>query len=149
MPKNAEICEEDAMKREKSCGAVIFRQENTERYYLVLKSTQGHTTLCKGHVEGDETEHETAVREIMEETGLTVDFVDGFREVITYSPKPGVTKDVVFFLARARGGDIACQPEEVSEARFLPIAGALELLTHPSDRETLQKARAFLEGAEP
>lgn len=137
------------MKQEKSCGGVIFREQNGLHKYLVLHSIQGHWTLCKGHVEGDETEHETAVREIMEETGLTVDFVDGFREVITYSPKPGVTKDVVFFLARARGGDIACQPEEVAEARFLPIAGALELLTHPSDRETLQKARAFLEGAEP
>ena len=42
------------------------------RYYLVLKSTQGHTTLCKGHVEGNETEHETAIREIREETGLTL-----------------------------------------------------------------------------
>ena len=91
------------MKQEKSCGAVIFRQENTRRYYLILKSTQGHTTLCKGHVENNETEHETATREIMEETGLTVDFLDGFREVITYSPYPGCTKDVVFFLARVSG----------------------------------------------
>ena len=54
------------MEKEKSCGAVIFREENTRRYYLVLKSTQGHTTLCKGHVEGEETEHETAAREIRE-----------------------------------------------------------------------------------
>ena len=88
------------MKREKSCGAVIFREDMTERYYLILTSTQGHTTLCKGHVEGKETEHETAVREILEETGLTVGFVDGFREVITYAPKPGVAKDVVFGRSR-------------------------------------------------
>ena len=134
------------MKREKSCGAVIFREENTKRNYLVLKSTQGHTTLCKGHVEGDETEHETAVREIREETGLSVDFIDGFREVITYSPKPGVTKDVVFFLAQLSGGTLTCQEEEVADARFLPFEEALDALTHPSDRDTLQKARAFLEG---
>ncbi len=134
------------MKQEKSCGAVIFREENTNRYYLVLHSTQGHTTLCKGHVEGDETEHETAAREIREETGLAVDFIDGFRAVIAYSPRPGAAKDVVFFLARARGQDIVCQPEEVADARFLPFGEALEALTHPSDRETLQKARAFLEG---
>ena len=134
------------MKREKSCGAVIFREENTKRNYLVLKSTQGHTTLCKGHVEGDETEHETAVREIMEETGLTVDFVDGFREVITYSPRPGRVKDVVFFLARLSGGEPVCQPEEVAAIRFLPFGEALAALTHASDRDTLQKAHAFLEG---
>ena len=134
------------MKREKSCGAVIFRENNRSRDYLILTSTLGHTTLCKGHVEGDETEHETAVREIREETGLTVDFVDGFREVITYAPKPGVTKDVVFFLARLRGGEPVCQPEEVADIRFLPLGEALDALTHPSDRDTLQKAHAFLEG---
>lgn len=133
------------MKREKSCGAVIYRGENPRREYLILTSTQGHTTLCKGHMEGAETERETAVREIMEETGLTVDFTDGFREVVTYSPKPGVVKDVVFFLARLSGGTLACQPEEVADARFLPFGKALEALTHPSDRDTLQKAQTFLE----
>lgn len=134
------------MKREKSCGAVIFRENNRSRDYLILTSTLGHTTLCKGHVEGDETEHETAVREIREETSLTVDFVDGFQEVITYAPKPGVTKDVVFFLARLRGGDPVCQPEEVAAIRFLPLDEALAALTHDSDRDTLRKAHAFLEG---
>lgn len=134
----------DSMEREKSCGAVIFREENTRRYYLVLKSTQGHTTLCKGHVEGDETEHETAAREIREETGLEVEFLHGFRRVITYSPFPGVTKDVVFFLARAGGGEIVCQPEEVEEVRFLPLEGALAALTHPSDRDILAAADGFL-----
>ena len=94
----------DSMEREKSCGAVIFREENTRRYYLVLKSTQGHTTLCKGHVEGDETEHETAAREILEETGLTADIDTGFRRTVTFYPKPGVVKDVVFFTARMSGG---------------------------------------------
>lgn len=134
----------DSMEREKSCGAVIFREENTRRYYLVLKSTQGHTTLCKGHVEGDETEHETAAREIREETGLEVEFIHGFRRVITYSPFPGTVKDVVFLLARAGGGEIACQPEEVEEAGFLPLEGALAALTHPSDRDTLAAADGFL-----
>ena len=134
------------MIQEKSCGAVIFREENTKRYYLILKSTLGHTTLCKGHVEGDETEHETAAREIMEETGLTVEFLDGFREVITYSPFPDRVKDVVFFLARVSGGALACQPEEVVEAAFLPLDEALAALTHPSDRDVLQKADAFFGG---
>lgn len=133
------------MKQEKSCGAVIFREENTRRYYLILKSTQGHTTLCKGHVENNETEHETAAREIREETGLTVDFLDGFREVITYSPFASCTKDVVFFLARVSGGALACQPEEVADARFLPFDAALASLTHASDRDVLEKADAFLE----
>ena len=133
------------MKQEKSCGAVIFREdENGRRFYLILTSVKGHVTLCKGHVEKRETERETAVREIREETGLAVEFIDGFREVITYAPRPGHSKDVVFFLARAAEGRIVCQPEEVADARFLPFDAARSKLTHRSDRETLEAAEAFL-----
>ena len=132
------------MKHEKSCGAVLFREEAGRREYLILRSVGGHCTLCKGHVEGAETEHETAVREIREETALNVEFEENFREVITYSPKPDCMKDVVFFLARAVGGTLTCQPEEVAEAWFLPYTDAVERLTHRSDRSVLQKAEAFL-----
>ena len=124
----------------------MFRETDAQRHYLVLHSVKGHTTLCKGHVEAGETERQTAVREIMEETALTVDFLDGFREVITYSPYAGYTKDVVFFLARVSGGTLTCQPEEVADAAFLPFERALAALTHSSDREVLQKADVFLSG---
>lgn len=132
------------MDKEKSCGAVLFRERDGQRVYLTLHSTQGHWTLCKGHVEGDESERETAAREIREETGLEVRFADGFREVITYSPRPGRVKDVVFFLARAEDGALRCQPEEVAEAVFLPLQEAMDRLTHASDREVLAAAEAFL-----
>lgn len=132
------------MKQEKSCGAVIFREEEGGRRYLVIRSVNGHTTLCKGHVEPGETEHETARREILEETALTVDFVENFREVITYSPYPGCMKDVVFFLGRMTGGNLTCQEEEVAEAKFLPLEQALAALTHPSDRDVLRAADRFL-----
>lgn len=134
------------MKLEKSCGAVLFREEDGVLRYLILQSVKGHWSLCKGHVEGNETEHETATREIREETALSVDFVENFREVITYSPYPGCMKDVVFFLARVTGGELACQPEEVAQAEFLPYEAAAERLTHDSDRRVLTEAEHFLNG---
>ena len=132
------------MKWEKSCGAVLFRGEKSCREYLLLRSVGGHVTLCKGHVEANETEHETATREIREETAVCVKFVDDFREVITYSPKPDCMKDVVFFLARVTGGTLTCQPEEVAEAWFTNFDSAMEAMTHESDRAVLQKAEYFL-----
>ena len=135
------------MIREKSCGAVIFREEKGERQYLILRSTKGHTSLCKGHVEKNETEHQTARREIMEETGLEVEFLEGFKEVITYSPTTGHMKDVVFFLARWTAGAPVCQPEEVAELSFLPFPKARKALTHASDRQVLDKAEEFLNQA--
>lgn len=136
------------MKREKSCGAVLYRQGDGGRVYLILHSTLGHYTLCKGHVEGDETERNTARREILEETGLTARFLDGFRTVINYSPRPGVSKDVVFFLGELDEGTPVPQPSEVEEIFFLPYEKALARLTHDSDRETLTKAENFLNAME-
>ena len=86
---------------EKSCGAVIYYETNGTRVYLVEKMLKGHNSLCKGHVEENEAEHETATREILEETNLEICFVDGFRECIEYSPYSGCTKEVVFFSGKS------------------------------------------------
>ena len=88
------------MKYEKSCGAVIYYEDDGRRLYLIELMQKGHRSICKGHVENDESEHQTAEREILEETRLTVTFIDGFRESIEYSPYDGCMKTVVFFLAK-------------------------------------------------
>ena len=129
---------------EKSCGAVIYTERNGKRFYLVELMQKGHISICKGHVEENETERQTAAREILEETGLTVEFVDGFRETIAYSPYENCMKTVVFFLASASSTDVTAQEEEVREIRWLPVDEALSALTFASDRETLQKAESFL-----
>ena len=88
------------MKKEISCGAVIARQTENGREILLIRHVNGgHWAFPKGHMEGNETESETALREIREETGLTVTLDTGFRAVVTYSPKPGVMKDVIYFAA--------------------------------------------------
>lgn len=132
------------MKLEKSCGAVIFTVARGERLYLLEHMKKGHTSLCKGHMEGTETERETAVREIREETALKVTFLDGFSRTIRYSPYEGCLKDVLFFLARADSMDVTAQPEEVASIEWTPLADALVKLTHLSDRETLLAADRFL-----
>ena len=134
----------EAMIYEKSCGAVIYTQQDGRRLYLIERMQKGHHSICKGHVERDETEHQTAAREILEETGLTVAFVDGFRETIAYSPYEGCMKTMVFFLARADHTDVLPQEEEVKDISWLPFEEAVTTLTFDSDRETLAKAEAYL-----
>ena len=130
---------------EKSCGAVIYVEKDGRRLYLIELMQKGHSSICKGHVEDGETEHQTAAREIQEETGLTVRFLDGFRETIEYSPYNGCMKTVVFFLAEADNTDVTAQEEEVREISWLPFEEALSALTYESDKETLQKADKFLD----
>ena len=129
---------------EKSCGAAIYIARERETLWLVERMQKGHTSLCKGHVEAGETEHETAAREIREETALAVTFLEGFRERIEYSPGPGVMKEVIFFLARADSLDAVPQPEEVASIEFLPFDRALAALTYGDDRRVLTAARDFL-----
>ena len=133
------------MKYEKSCGAVIYYEDDGRRLYLIELMQKGHRSICKGHVENDESEHQTAEREILEETGLTVTFIDGFRESIEYSPYDGCMKTVVFFLAKADSTDVTVQEEEVREISWLPLEEALAALTFGSDRETLRKADRYLD----
>ena len=59
------------MLREKSCGAVIFIKKDDSTKYLLLNYEAGHWDFVKGNVEPNETEKETVVRELKEETGIT------------------------------------------------------------------------------
>ncbi len=129
---------------EKSCGAVVYAVTSHRRLYLVEEMRGGHFALCKGHVEGQETEVETAKREILEETGLTVDPDTRFRKRIQYSPYVGCKKEVIYFVAKAETTHTVVQPEEVKSICWLPFPEALKRLTYPNDREVLQKADRYL-----
>ena len=133
------------MKKEKSCGAVVYRQGETGVEVLIIKHKNGgHWAFPKGHVEKKETEPETALREIKEETGLKVELDTGFREMVTYSPKPNVMKDVIYFAAKAKKDSARPQPEEVLELRWEPPQEALALVTYATDREVLQVFLRYL-----
>ena len=122
------------MIKEKSCGAVVYKLEDKQIYILIEKMQRGHYSIPKGHVEKDETEIETALREIKEETNLEVSIDSNFREVVSYSPYSGCIKDVVFFVAEAKSDILINQEIEVSELKWLKPAEAIDILTFDSDK---------------
>ncbi len=136
-----------SMKQEKSCGAVIFRKEDSICKFLLVqhrKIAGAHWDFPKGHVEKDETEEQTAVREIYEEVGLRVKIVEGFRDSISYSPKEGMIKTVVFFLAEPTTDKIEYIFKEIENHAWLDFEQALKQLTFDSARSVLKKANEFL-----
>ena len=134
------------MKHEKSCGAICFtRADGTLRVLVICNRYGGHWAFPKGHVEHGESEADTAMREVFEETGARIRLLPGFREVTTYSPAKGILKDVVFFLAGLTGGALRPQPEEVRTVRLLSPDEALSRLTYAADRALLKKALVFLD----
>ena len=60
---------------EKSCGAIVYTKDHGDILYVIIRSKGGIYGFPKGHMEGNETEAETAFREIFEETGLTVKLI--------------------------------------------------------------------------
>ena len=131
------------MSYEKSCGAIIYRNKENPEFLLVLNkkpNQPGHWGFPKGHIEPNETEEETALREIAEETGLSVTLCSDWREVIHYNPKPGIEKDVVYFLATPASEQIILQQSEIADFLWCGYEQALEQLSHQASKELLFKA---------
>ncbi|MBI9008417.1 MAG: NUDIX domain-containing protein [Tenericutes bacterium] len=130
------------MKKEKSCGCVVF---NEEKKVLLVRMRQGHYSFPKGHVEENESEYQTAIREVKEETNIECEIIDGFRCISTYSPFPKVVKDVVFFVAKSTTNDIIIQEEEVSSCGFYSVEEIRNLLTFSNDLDVFLKAVEFFD----
>ncbi len=133
------------MKKEKSCGALVLRK-NKDSYDIILLRHKfgGHWSFPKGHVEQGETEQQTAIREVKEETGVSIDLMDGFRESVEFFPKPGVKKQVVYFLANAQDDTLVRQVEEISELRWVPLEIASDMMVFSNDKRLLRLAKRRL-----
>lgn len=124
------------MKQEKSCGCIVFDGDKI----LLVKQTQGHWGIPKGHVEENETEHETAIREVKEETNIDVEIEGEGRYTENYVTDKGVQKEVVYFIAKKVGGSVAAQEAEIKEIEWLNPKEALERVTYEDTRSLLKKA---------
>ena len=132
--------------REKSCGTIPYTIKDGRLCYLLIRIRKnGVCGFPKGHVEMNESEEETALRETLEETSLRVRIDSGFRYETTYKMDNGNVKTVVYFLAAfsdqtpRRNGDF-----ENFEYLLLGYEDALRRLTFENTREMLKAANAFL-----
>ena len=133
------------MTFEKSCGAVVIRKKDNKIDTLLIQMLGGHWSVPKGHVENNETEIETALREIKEETNLDVVIDTRFREITTYSPKPEVLKDVIYFIAISKSDDYTIQETELKAAKWVDIYEAVSYVTYEDDKKILKKAIKYIE----
>lgn len=134
------------MRYIKSCGFIVYKAENNENFYLIIKSHNGDVGFPKGHMESGENELQTAIRELKEETGMDVDTIYDFRYQIEY-PLPRVhdaMKQTVYFLGKCASDDIIIQETEVASAEFVTYDKAIEKLTFEETKNMLKKANDII-----
>lgn len=133
------------MRHEKSCGALVIRREATDGklYILMIRhKAGGHRSFPKGHMEKGETETDTAMREVWEETDVRIRLTpgEGFRRTVHYNPMPGVKKEVVYFLTETAQTEIHPREGEIAEVEWIPLEHAEDALTHENDKQVLRAA---------
>lgn len=130
---------------EKSCGGIIFYKGKNNTKILLVKNNNGrYWSFPKGHIEIGETEEQTAIREIKEETGLDVELKGDFKEVSDYCPFGKIRKRVVFFLAQAYTDNVVMQEEEIAEYIWVDLQQAHKVCSYDNDLRIVEKATSAI-----
>jgi 8-oxo-dGTP pyrophosphatase MutT (NUDIX family) len=109
--------------------------------------------LPKGLVDPGEKPEQTAVREVVEETGLTADAVTKLGDikyvyVRSWGDKQKVFKIVSFYLFHYRAGEIdEIAPEmriEVKRALWIPLKDAVGKLAYRGEKDIVRRAQDYV-----
>lgn len=135
------------MINEKSCGAVVFTKDSGCIKYVIIESKSGLYGFPKGHVEENETERETALREVLEETGLRVEIVGDFREesrYVFYRRGKAVSKTAVYYLASYSDQTPVVQESELDSIDLMTYDEAEARLKFDDMKRILSLANSYL-----
>src|SRR6266478_8510746 len=145
------------MKQLHSAGIITYTIDNSEILYLILQYGAGHWDFPKGKIEEGETKEEAALRELMEETGLTAEIDNNFEKSFQYiftdylpaeaSAKEGdknlAHKIVYFFVGRVTHKVVKLSDEHINY-EWLAYKDALEQLTYDNAKVLLKKAHKYI-----
>jgi len=137
--------------REVSAGGVVYRTTDEGAIEVVLASRRTRRGqlawgLAKGGIELGETKEEAAIREVLEETGLTADIEAdlGDTKYMYVWDDIRIRKTVHFFLMRHTGGNVEDRDDEMEEIRWFPLERAIKRAAYRGERDMLVKASELL-----
>lgn len=129
---------------ERSSGGVVYRRNGEGLNFLLIRDPYDNWGLPKGHIEGDETPVDAAIREVAEETGLNdIAVIAELPTIDWYFRDRGrlVHKICHFYLVESTAGETVPQLEEgITECIWRTFRNALELVTYDNARDVLRAA---------
>ena len=130
-------------RQEHSSGGAVVAIRNGHPH-VALIATRGKTRwgLPKGAVSQGETSEAAALREVLEETGLTAKIVKPL-DTIEYFFRAGDTliqKRVDFYLMEYVGGELEPQLSEVDDVEWVELSTAIRRASFESERKLLEMA---------
>ena len=128
----------------RAAGGVVWRAgESGEPEILVVHRPKYEDwSLPKGKRDPGETDEETALREVEEETGYRCALGPELA-TIAYVDRKGRPKEVRYWVMTVLGGSFV-PSEEVDEARWASVEADTRLLSYDRDRDVL---RSFVNGS--
>ena len=130
------------MRDELSAGGVVY----LGNAILLLKKYNGDWVLPKGKIEKNEEINETAIREVLEETGVKAD-IQKYLGEINYSFKNNwksnevINKTVHWYLMKAR--NMTCNPQKEEgfiDVKFIHIDKVINIAKYDDEKNIIKKA---------
>ena len=136
------------VRDETSAGGVVFRVDDGQPLYLLIRDSYQNWGFPKGHLEMGELAEAAALREVSEETGLsdlslrgaieTIDWFFRFRGQLIH-------KVCHFFLMQTQESSTLPQRAEgITACKWSPYEDATTLVSYANAREVLRRAQAMV-----
>ncbi|MBA4493143.1 NUDIX hydrolase [Paenactinomyces guangxiensis] len=116
--------------KEISAGGVVCRKRNGQIQVLLIEDRYGRWTLPKGKKEAGESDEQTALREIEEETGIIGKIIEKLYTAhyeYIHRDAGKVRKEVIYFLVEAIEGRETPQLSEIRGLNWCSMEEALRL----------------------
>lgn len=125
---------ENKEKMIQKAGAIILSSKDRKNIALLYRGRQNDWSFPKGHVELGENDIQTMVREIQEETGLSVNIIKDLPDHFYISPREGKISTKMFLASSEDDLKLKLEFKE-DDIKFIPCAEVIEKLSYDNLKE--------------
>jgi 8-oxo-dGTP pyrophosphatase MutT (NUDIX family) len=145
--------ESNSNHTEVSAGGFVISKSDPNLIALMARFNRGgklEWCIPKGHLEGNETSEQAALREVFEETGLEAEIVAQLGEVNYQFIQDGskISKTVHVYLMQQTGGELSFDNDphkEASELEWVQVSELLARLSHGNEKRIAKLAIELIE----